>query len=98
MSDIPVFPLYTARPMKRKKPIPTWLDDRLWTELLEPMLIGEPSHADRLARMWSYLLSEMEEGQDGVFRVRQCLENALRATFPFTKSYSACRARYERAL
>src|SRR5215475_2659176 len=73
------------------------LDDRVWTELLEPMLIGEPAQADRLARMWSYLLSEMEDGPDGVFRARQSIENALRVTFPFTKSYSIWRARYERA-
>ena len=81
--------------MKRKKSIPIWLDDRIWTEILEPMLIGEPDQAERLARMWSYLLSEIEEGPDGVFRARQCLENGLRVTFAFSKSYKTCRARYE---
>ena len=84
--------------MKRKESVLIWLDDRVWAKLLEPMLIGEPEQADDLARMWGYLLSELEDGPEGVHRARQCLENALRVTFHFSESNKRCRARYETAM
>ena len=84
--------------MPHKKFVPTWLDDEVWLELLEPMMMDDPTRADRAARLWSYLLSEIDSGPEGVVRARQCLENALRVTFPFSQTCRKCRSEYERAI
>lgn len=69
---------------------PKWLDDRVWLDLLEPMLLEDSALAERAAKLWHYLLAEIESGPEGVTRAAECLENALRLTFPFTKTYKAC--------
>lgn len=69
---------------------PKWLDDQVWLDLLEPMLLEDSALADRAAKLWHYLLAEIESGPQGVTRAAQCIENALRLTFPFTKTYKAC--------
>ena len=71
------------------KPAPL-LDDKVWLELLEPLLLKDPSQADRAAKVWHRLLAEIESGPEGVTRAAWCLEDALRLTFPFTKMYRAC--------
>lgn len=77
--------------MQDDKTEPKWLDeDKVWLDLLEPMLLEDPALADRAARLWHYLLAEIERGPEGVTRAAQCIENALRLTFPFTKTYRAC--------
>lgn len=67
-----------------------WLDDQVWLELLEPILLKDPALAERAAKLWHHLLAEIESGPEGVTRAAQSLENALRLTFPFTKTYKAC--------
>lgn len=69
---------------------PKWLDDRVWLDLLEPLLLEDSAVADRAARLWHHLLAEIESGPEGVTRAAQCIENALRLTFPYTKTYRAC--------
>lgn len=67
-----------------------WLDDQVWLELLEPILLKDPGLAERAAKLWHHLLAEIESGPEGVTRAAQSLKNALRLTFPFTKTYKAC--------
>ena len=76
--------------MPDKKTEPKWLDDQVWLDLLEPMLREDSARADRVARLWHHLLAEIESGPERVTRAAQSVENALRLTFPFTKTYKAC--------
>jgi len=75
-----------------------WLSDQVWLDVLEPMLHEDPALADRAARLWHYLLVEIESGPDGVTNAAVCLENALRLTFPFTTSYQACMMLFQESL
>ena len=75
-----------------------WLDDEVWLELLEPMLMEDAALALRAAKLWHYLLSEIESGPLGITHARQCLENAIRLTFSFTEAHKACRTLFELSL
>ena len=75
-----------------------WLSDQVWLDLLEPMLFGDSALADRAAKLWHYLLLEIESGPEGVTRAAVCLENALRLTFPFTTTYQACMILFQESL
>lgn len=75
-----------------------WLDDQVWLELLEPILLKDPVLADRAARLWHHLLAEIESGPEGVTNAAVCLENALRLTFPFTTTYQACMILFQESL
>ena len=72
-----------------------WLDDRLWLDLFEPLFNEDENLADHAAKLFHHLLAEIESGPQGATRVAWCLENALRLTFPFTKTYHACRVLFE---
>ena len=74
-----------------------WLSDQVWLDLLEPMLEA-PGLADQAARLWHYLLVQIERGPDGVTNAAVCLENALRLTFPFTTTYQACTLLFRESL
>jgi hypothetical protein len=76
--------------MPDKRTEPKWLEDQVWLDLLEPMLLEDSALADRAAKLWHHLLAEIESGPEGVTRAAQSLENALRLTFPYTKTYKAC--------
>lgn len=75
-----------------------WLGDKVWLDLLEPMLFEDSALADRAARLWHYLLLEIESGPEGVNNAAVCLENALRLTFPFTTTYQACMILFQESL
>lgn len=75
-----------------------WLDDRLWLDLFEPLFNEDEDLADHAARLFHHLLAEIESGRQGATHVAWCLENALRLTFPFTKTYHACRILFEVSL
>lgn len=75
-----------------------WLGDKVWLDLLEPILFEDSALADRAAKLWHYLLLEIESGQEGVTRAAVCLENALRLTFPFTTTYQACMILFQESL
>lgn len=66
------------------------LDDRAWLDLLEPLFSEDPDQANRAAKVWHRLLSEIEGGEEGATRAAWCLEDALRLTFTFTRMYKAC--------
>jgi hypothetical protein len=76
--------------MPDKRTEPKWLEDQVWLDLLEPMLLEDSALAERAARLWHHLLAEIESGPEGVTRAAHSLESALRLTFPFTKTYKAC--------
>ena len=75
-----------------------WLGDKVWLDLLEPILFEDSALADRAAKLWHYLLLEIESGPEGVTRAAVCLENALRLTFPFTTTYQACMILFQESL
>ena len=75
-----------------------WLGDKVWLDLLEPMLFEDSALADRAAKLWHYLLVEIESGPEGVTNAAVCLENALRLTFPFTTTYKACMILFQESL
>jgi hypothetical protein len=75
-----------------------WLGDKVWLDLLEPMLFEDSALADRAAKLWHYLPLEIESGPEGVTRAAVCLENALRLTFPFTTTYQACMILFQESL
>lgn len=75
-----------------------WLGDQVWLDLLEPMLFEDSALADRAAKLWHYMLVEIESGPDGVTNAAVCLENALRLTFPFTTTYQACMILFQESL
>ena len=75
-----------------------WLGDKVWLDLLEPMLFEDSALADQAAKLWHYLLVEIESGPEGVTRAAVCLENALRLTFPFTTTYQACMILFQESL
>ena|SRR6266404_2799988 len=75
-----------------------WLGDKVWLDLLEPMLFEDSALADQAAKLWHYLLLEIESGPEGVTRAAVCLENALRLTFPFTTTYQACMILFQESL
>lgn len=75
-----------------------WLGDKVWLDLLEPMLFEDSALADRAAKLWHYLLVEIESGPEGVTNAAVCLENALRLTFPFTTTYQSCMILFQESL
>lgn len=75
-----------------------WLGDQVWLDLLEPMLFEDSALADRAAKLWHYLLVEIESGPEGVTNAAMCLENALRLTSPFTTTYQACMILFQDSL
>lgn len=75
-----------------------WLGDKVWLDLLEPMVFEDSALADRAAKLWHYLLLEIESGPEGVTNAAVCLENALRLTFPFRTTYQACTMLFRESL
>ena len=73
-------------------------DDAIWLELFEAAFLEDPRLAETAARLWQSLVSEIEAGPQGVTRARQCLEQAIRLTFPFTETFKVCRDLFEASL
>ena len=73
-------------------------DDALWLELFEQAFSDNAALAEKAARLWQYLLTQIESGPAGATEARHCLERAIRLTFPFTEMYRDCRDRFEDSL
>ena len=73
-------------------------DDSIWLELFEAAFLDDDSVAEQAAKLWYYLLSQIESGPKGITAARQCLENGIRLTFPFTTTYKTCRSLFELSL
>jgi hypothetical protein len=63
-------------------------DDELWLRLLRAL---DDSQAEHVARLFHRLAKELEQGADGAYRVRCCLENAQRLAFPYTRFAHECK-------
>lgn len=74
------------------------LEDEVWLDLFTPTFQEDPSKAERAAKLFHHLLAQIESGPEGATQVAWSLENALRLTFPFTKTYRACRILFEMSL
>ena len=78
--------------MKPETPKPSsYMDDSIWLDIFETAFLEDGVVAERATRLWHHLLNEIESGPEGITHARQCLENAIRVTFPFTETYRACR-------
>jgi hypothetical protein len=76
----------------------THLDESIWLDIFEFAFQEDSGVAERAAWLWHYLLTEIESGPEGITHVRQCLENALRVTFPFAETCRACRNLFDMSL
>jgi hypothetical protein len=65
-------------------------DERVWLELFQPLFAGDGDLADRAAKLFDYLLLELDNGPKGITHVGIALENALRLIFPYTSLGHAC--------
>ncbi|PYP88996.1 MAG: hypothetical protein DMF61_04665 [Blastocatellia bacterium AA13] len=61
-----------------------------WPDLLALALDKDPHRAERVARLFHYLLADIESGPEGATRAIESLENAFRLAFSFTKTYRTC--------
>ena len=73
-------------------------DDAIWLQLFVAAFMEDPRLAEKAARLWQSLLSQIEAGPQGLTQARQCLEQAIRLTFPFTETFKACRDLFEASL
>jgi hypothetical protein len=80
------------KPVKQKADDSHWyIEDDLWLDLLRPLIADDDAQAERAARLFHRLAKELKEnGPDGAYRVRCCLENARRVVFPFTRFAHDC--------
>ena len=72
--------------------------DEIWLEIFEAAFLDDPDVAVKAARLFHYLLMQIESGPQGITNARQCLENGIRLVFPFTANYKACRDKFEESL
>lgn len=75
---------------KVKSKTDSWRDERVWSELFQPLFAEDGDLADRAAKFFDYLLLEIDNGPKGVTHVGICLENALRLIFPYTGFGRSC--------
>lgn len=69
-----------------------WLDDRVWIDLFAPLFAKDGSLADRAAKLFDYLLLELENGgSKGATHAAICIENALDRIFPYTSLGRTCK-------
>lgn len=68
-----------------------WLDDRVWIDLFAPLFAEDGSLADRAAKLFDYLLLELENGgSKGATHAAICIESALQLIFPYTSLGRTC--------
>lgn len=85
--------------MKGKPTKPARPDDTIWLDLFEPLFFGcDTGVADKTAKLFDYLLVELDSGPEGVTNVGVCIENALRLIFPFTAMGRACMVLFQVSL
>jgi hypothetical protein len=61
------------------------LEDLPWLELFAAAFTEDSALAEQAARLWHYLVTEIERGPEGATNARHHLERAIRLTFPFTR-------------
>ena len=64
-----------------------WPDEDEWLDFFREHLCGHPELAEHVARIWFALLEHHGQGPEGVRNARFILNQALRLTYPFTRSY-----------
>jgi hypothetical protein len=69
-----------------------------WLKVFEPVLIEQPELAEVAAQLSQRLLAMIEGGPEGIRDARDCLQQGIRALFPFTGRYKECRDLFEAAL
>ena len=85
--------------MTRPSPKPDLqFSDRIWLEVFEGAFLNDAELAGEAARLWRYLLDQIEAGPEGITRARQALEIGIRVAFPFTPEYQQARERFESSL
>lgn len=68
------------------------LDDRVCAELFAPLFAKDGSLADRAAKLFDYLLLELENGgAKGATHAAISIENALDRIFPYTSLGRTCK-------
>ena len=97
---VPVLiPFREVIPLKSEEPKPiSPVPDNIWLELFEAAFQEDGALAERAARLWHYLLCQIESGPEGITCARQSLENAIRIAFPFTETFRSCRNLFEASL
>jgi hypothetical protein len=81
-----------------KAETPNPFSGQMWLELFEEAFLNDPELAEKAAKLWRNLLTQIESGPEGITRARQALENAIRLTFPYTEAYKTCRDLFEGSL
>jgi len=69
-----------------------WPDEDEWLDTFREYLCGRPELAEHVARIWFALIEHLSAnsetgGPEGVRNARFILKQALRLTYPFTRSY-----------
>ena len=64
-----------------------WPDEDEWLDFFREHLCGHPELAEHVARIWFALIEHHDQGQEGVRNARFILNQAMRLTYPFTRSY-----------
>jgi hypothetical protein len=64
-----------------------WPDEDEWLDTFREYLCGHPELAKQVARIWFALIEHLGQGPEGVRDARFILNQALRLTYPFTRSY-----------
>ena len=64
-----------------------WPDEDEWLDFFREYLCGRPELAEHVARIWFALFEHHNEGPEGVRNARFIINQALRLTYPFTRSY-----------
>ena len=64
-----------------------WPDEDEWLDFFREHLCGHPELAEHVARIWFALFEHHDQGPEGVRNARFIISQALRLTYPFTRSY-----------
>jgi hypothetical protein len=64
-----------------------WPDEEEWLDFFREHLCGHPELAEQVARIWFALIEHLGQGAEWVRNARFILNQALRLTYPFTRSY-----------
>ena len=76
----------------------TILDDRMWLELFENCYMEDAELAEKAAKLWHRLLSQIESGSEGTREVRDFLQRSIRFAFEHTARFRECRDEFESSL
>ena len=69
-----------------------------WLEVFGPAFEADSSLAENAARLWHELLGQIEAGPSGLRDARECLQSAIRGSFPYTEAFKRSREQFEEGL